>query len=306
MSQEPVLAAEGARISVDDVVAIDQLTFTSQGDRVLCVGDVHALMAALTGVPMRVHGKAGEVDEPGAESRVVSGTLRVAGRSVADGAHHAVAGIAPLDPALPGAWTAEEYVRWSARLAGVGRRLAVEVASTALARIGIAGLARKQIRSLSLPERRALMLAQAAVGSPAVIIAEAPLAGLDGGAAAFVATSLGRATEGRAAIVSVARLDPGSTEGALARGATHVLVLSGGELTLDGPPGEIFSGARIYGLTVRSNADVLRTELSARGVDLRGGPLRYSVALPAGVTTNAILAAAAAARAAIVEMVPLV
>jgi len=51
-------------------------------------------------------------------------------------------------------------------------------------------------------------------------------------------------------------------------------------------------------------AATLVTELLARGIDLRGGPVRFSAALPAGVTSREILVAATIARAAIVEMVP--
>ncbi len=84
------------------------------------------------------------------------------------------------------------------------------------------------------------------------------------------------------------------------------MVLAGGEVALEGPAGELFAGARVYALTVRSHAEPLRAELAARGIDLRGGPVRFSAALPAGLGAREILAAAQAARAAVVEMVPLI
>jgi ABC-2 type transport system ATP-binding protein len=114
------------------------------------------------------------------------------------------------------------------------------------------------------------------------------------------------AAEGRRAMISAARLDAGSAEGALARSASHLAVLSGGELALEGPPGELFAAARVYALTVLRHAEPLRAELSARGIDLRGGPVRFSASLPVGVAAREILAAAQAARAAVVEMVPVI
>jgi ABC-2 type transport system ATP-binding protein len=83
-------------------------------------------------------------------------------------------------------------------------------------------------------------------------------------------------------------------------------MLTGGEVALAGSPGELFTGAQIYALTVRTNAGPLRAELSARGIDLRGGPVRFSAALPSGTTTREILAAARAAQSAVVEMMPVI
>ena len=95
-------------------------------------------------------------------------------------------------------------------------------------------------------------------------------------------------------------------EGALARQSTHLVVLSGGEVALEGPAGQLFAGVRIYALTVRSNVEPFRAELAARGITLRGGPLRFSAALPEGTTTHDILASASHAKAAVVELLPMI
>ncbi len=319
----PLLVAEEARIAVDGVVAIDRLSLSTIGDHVLFAGDPAALFAALTGVPLSsrrgarpvLTGKAAraatasadDFDEelPG-EAYVVAGALRLAGHSVAESAHVAFMGAAPLDPPLPPGWTAEEYVAWGARLAGAPRRSAGDLAVQALARVGLLP-ARKRLTSVLPPaERRVLLLAQAIVMAPAVLIAESPLAGLEGSAAAFVLDALVQATEGRRAIFSVTRIDPGSPEGRLARAASYMVVLAGGEIALEGSPGELFSGVRVYALTVRKNAEPLRAELALRGIPLRGGPHRFSVELPASGSTRDIVAAAQVARAALVEMVPLI
>jgi ABC-2 type transport system ATP-binding protein len=319
----PLLVAEEARIAVDGVVAIDRLTFSAIGDHLLFAGDPAALFAAITGVPLSsrrgarpvLTGKAAraalaatdDLDEelPG-EAYVVAGALRLAGRSVADATHIPIMGAATLDPPLPPAWSAEEYVAWGARLSGTRRSAANDLAAAALARVGLLP-ARKRLTSvLSLAERRALVLAQAIVTAPEILIAEAPLAGLEGAAAAFVLDALVQATEGRRAIFSVTRIDPASPEGRLARAASHVIVLAGGEIALEGTPAELFSGVRVYTLTVHKNAEPFRAELALRGIPLRGGPHRFSVELAVGGSTRDIVAAAQAARAALVEMVPLI
>jgi ABC-2 type transport system ATP-binding protein len=313
----PLLEAHEARITLDGVIAVDRLTLVTEGDRVVFAGDCGALFAAITGVP-RSAGGGGRVPAGGGdredraempgEPAVSGGSLLLAGKSVADGSHLAIAGAAPLDPPMPPRWTAEDYVRWGARLAGTTRGAARDLAAAALARTGLLALRRKATGALSLPERRAVSLAQAIASGPEVLVAEAPLEGLEGAAAAFVRDAVLAAAEGRRLLTSVARLDAGTAEGALARGASHLVVLAGGEPALEGPPGELFAltGARVYALTVRSNAGPLRAALSARGIDLRGGPVRFSAALPAGTTTAEILKAAQAARAAVVEMVPLI
>ena len=237
----PLFVAEEARIAVDGVVAIERSTSTSAGDRLLFAGDTSALFAALTNVALGLRGEAasawgGEDAPPLAEAAVVSGVLRVAGRDVADASHLRVAGAAPLDPPLPASYSAEEYVGWSARLAGASKGAARDLAENALAKTGLARVKKRKLGALDIAERRAVVLAQAIVMSPEVLVAEAPLAGLDGARATFVLDAVAAATAGRGAILSTTRLDPASPEGALARGATHVTVLAGGEIAFDGPP----------------------------------------------------------------------
>ncbi|WP_437998043.1 ABC transporter ATP-binding protein [Sorangium sp. So ce185] len=308
----PLFDARAARIAVDDVVAIDALTAASRGDRVLCAGDTGALFAALTGIPLSAvrfasPGAAADdaLDAAPGEARVVAGRLAIAGRDVARSAHRAASGAAPLDPPLPLAWTVDAYVAWGARLAGASPRAAAELVPSALARVGLAAAQKRALRTLALPERRALVLAQAIATAPPVLIAEDPLVGLDDSAAGFVLAALAGATEGRAALLTAARLDVEGPRGVLVRGATDVLVLAGGELAFSGTFAEVAAGGRLYTLTVRSNAELLREELAARGIALRGGPARFSAALPEGATTRDVVLAAARCRAAIVELTPL-
>jgi ABC-2 type transport system ATP-binding protein len=297
-----VLVAEEARVAVDGATAIDRLTLSTRGDHVLLGGDARALLAAITSVPLA--DPEADEDAPSGEAYVAAGSLLLAGKSVAERAHVAVMGAAPLDPPMPAGWTAEAYVRWGARLAGAARGDAADLAGPALARVGMKEAARRRISALGKAERRVLALAQAIVTGPEVLVAEAPLAGLAGGEAALVMRALMAAIEGRKALVSAARLDAGSAEGALARGASHLVVLAGGEVAVEGPPGELYAAARVLAITVHSNAEALREALAARGIALRGGPTRFSAALPEGCGAREVLAAAAAVRAAVVEVVP--
>jgi ABC-2 type transport system ATP-binding protein len=300
----PLLEARDVRIAVDDVVAVERLSCATRGDRVLCAGDARPLFAAVTGVPLLARGRR-EPDEPPGEARVVAGSLALAGRDVAHGAHRAIAGAAPLDPPLPPRWTAEAYVAWSARLGGATTRPARALAATALERVGLLASRSRPLSALALPERRALVMAAAIATSPAVVVIEDPLSGLQGGAAGFVMAAIASATQGRRALLSIGRADAAGPGGALVRGATDLLVLSGGEVSFEGAPDALVQGFRVYALLVRKRADALRDALATRGIELRGGPSRFTVALPAGVSTRDIVAAVVQAQAAVVELSPI-
>ena len=303
----PVLHAEDARVAIDDVVAIDHVTLRARGDRILCTGEAEPLFAALTAVPLRSRGGALFDDDRPGQAYVVAGSLLVAGRDVATNAHLAVSGVAPLDPPLPSGMTAHEYVTWSARLAGVRTSVASGLAASALERVGLGPMLRRSLGGLEIPGRRALMFAHAIVADPAVLIAESPLAGLEGAAAGFVLNALFRASEGRGVILSSERMDPGTPEGdALSRAASDIFVFAGGALVLDAAPEALFSGVRVYAVTIRKNGNAFRDELVQRGLTVKGGPLRMSVTLPESATTKEIVAAASRARAPLVEMFPIV
>jgi ABC-2 type transport system ATP-binding protein len=301
----PTLEARGARITVDAAVAIEALDYVSQGDRVVLYGDVSPLIAAISGLSLTPPDPDDPEDESG-EARVSAGTLLVGGATVEDGKHYATVGVAPLDPPMPLTWSAEEYVTWSLRLSGLSKSGARELAHAALGPVGLGRAAGRKIALLARPERRALLLAHAVARDPRALVLEEPLADLEGGAAAFVGAALGAITDGRQTVLSVRRIDTASAEGALVRSATDLVIVMGGQLVVGESPARVLAGGRLYGVTVRSNADGLRAQLAASGIELVGGPLRFSVALPDGATTSDIIGAAHRARAAVVELVPLV
>lgn len=309
----PLLTARGARVAVDDVIAIPDLTVTTRGDRVLFVGDVTVLFAALSGVPLiaaSTEAPPGELTLAG-EARVASGELRLLGHDVATQAHLAVAGFAPLDPPVPKTMTALAYVEWAARLAGIRPRAANEMAAGALHKMGMLRSANRMCATLAPAERRALQLAKAIAHDPQALVAEAPLDRLEGDAASFVMNALAVATEGRKALLSARRVDPGTLEGTIARSATQLVFLGEGGVVAEGAPSSFTGDARVYRLTVATNAEALREALATRGLRLddgtgRAGGVHFTVALPEGTTTAPLIEAASEARSAVVEMVPLI
>jgi ABC-2 type transport system ATP-binding protein len=303
----PLLFAARARIAVDDAVAIDELDVVTRGDRVLFVGDVTVLFAALSGVPLLAASPpaTAEVTHLAGEARVVGGEVHLHGLDVASQAHLAVTGFAPLDPPVPRTMPSLEYVAWAARLAGARPRAAREMAAAAMRRLGLENAAFRPAAVLGIAERRALQLAKAIVHDPPALIAEAPLDRLEGTEAAFVTGALAAATEGRRALLSARRLDPATIEGTIARTASHLVFLGERGVVAEGTPAELLGGARIYRLTVTDNAAALRLSLATRGLTLERGPLHFTVALPDGVTAATIVEAASEARAPVVELSPL-
>lgn len=304
--ETPLLFASRARIVVDDAVALDELDLVTRGDRVLFVGDVTALFAALSGVPLLATLPPGGEDlSLAGEARVSAGEMRLSGYDVISLAHLAIAGFAPLDPPIPRTMTTLEYVVWAARLTGASRGAAKEMAVLALRRTGLDSVALRGAATLGLAERRALQLAKAIVNDPPVLVAEAPLEKLEGAHAAFMMGALSAATEGRRALLSARRTDPATAEGALARAASHLVVMGSSGVLAEGSPLTLLSDARLYRLSVAANAEAFALALATRGLTLSGGPVHFTVTLPEEETTQAVLEAASEARAPIIELHPL-
>lgn len=303
-----MLVASAARIAIDDAIAIDRIDLQVDGPRLLLLGDASALLGAITGVarPRVARGDAAATDVRSPEARIVAGSLRLLGMDVATLEHVTAMGAAPLDVALPPEWTALEYVLAALRLGGLGHgRAATARALGALEATGLGAVTRRALRSLAVPERRALHFAAALARDVRVVVADDPLAGLEGAAAAFVLGAIGAATDGRSAIFSARTPSAGAPEGVLAEHATDLAVLAGGEVAFVGTPASIPTGARVWGLTVRANGEALAAELQRRGIALSGGPLRYAATLPEGSGARDLVAAAVAARAPVVELQPL-
>lgn len=298
----PLLCAAGARIGLGGATAIPSLDFATCGARVIIAGDAEPLIRALIGT---ADGTATTRAPPLPMARVVAGSLTVRGEDVARRAHLRHSGMSPLDPPLPDRWRVEDYLFWAARLAGFGRRAAPDAAKAALGRLALPGYRRRPLRSLVRVERRAVVLAQALLSDPAVLICEGPLMELAPEEAAFMAPILARATAGRGAILSVGRLTPPSPEAELVRGASDVCVLRAGELLLHGAPDDLWSEGYLLEVTVHGGGANLHQELRSRGARVRGGPTHYAVTLPAAMSVTDLLGLAAEVGAPVVRCVPL-
>ena len=289
MNDAPLVAAHDLRIDVGGAIAIERATFASRGASVALLGDDHGILSAIAG-----------------SAEIRAGTLSILGAEIVDGAHlrSNLVGMAALDPPLPPRWSAREYLVWGARLGGADRATAARDADAALGEFGLESATAQKLESLSLIERRVLVLAQAVITRPAVLVASGPLSSLGGREATYVATAWATASRGRRWIVSVSNLYLGSAESTLAQTADDLLLFASGRLVRQGRLDRIESGAVGYTVTVRAKVDELRAALRARGVDLTGGPERFFVELPREMKAHDLLALSLDVGAPIVELVP--
>jgi ABC-type multidrug transport system ATPase subunit len=289
VTDAPLVAAHELRIDVGGAIAIERATFASRGGSVALLGDEHGILSAIAGA-----------------AQIRAGTLSILGVEISDGAHlrSNLVGMAALDPPLPPRWTAREYLLWGSRLAGADRATAGRDADAALAEFGLQAAAAQKLESLSLIERRVLVLAQAVIARPPLLVASGPLSGLGGRESAYVANAWATASRGRRWIVSLSNLYLGSAESVLAQSADDLLLFASGRLVRQGKLDRIESGAVGYTLTVRSKVDELRAALRTRGVDLAGGPQRFFVELPREMKAQDLLNLSLDVGAPIVELVP--
>jgi ABC-2 type transport system ATP-binding protein len=286
VSATPLITADGLRIDVGGAPAIEKATFELASDCAVVAGDGYALLAAIAG-----------------QAEIRAGTLLVLGRPPDGARAREDIGLVPLDPPFPAGCTVGEYLRWSARLCS-GRTVdARRRAEDVLRDLDIRYMQGAKIADLSLHERRAISIAHAVVAEPQLLVASAPLSGLWGEPATYVAQVLRAATRGRRWIVSVASLHAGSPEHALAALADELLVFSSGRLVHRGKA-QSQAGSVGYTVTVRGRIEQLRAALQARGVDLSGGPVRYWVDLPEHTSPSDLLAISIDVGAPIVELCP--
>jgi ABC-type multidrug transport system ATPase subunit len=289
VTDAPLLAAQDLRIDVGGAIAIERASFSSRGQSVAILGDEHGILSAIAG---------------GADIR--AGTLSILGIEAGEGAHlrSNLVGIAAVDPPLPPRWTAREYLVWGARLGGADRVTAARDAALALAEFSLESTAGQHLDALSLADRRVLVLAQAVIARPAVLVASTPLSGLGGREAAYVASAWATACRGRRWIVSLSNLYVGSAESMVAQSADDVLLFSSGRLVRQGKLDRLESGAVGYTVTIRTRIEELRAALRARGIDLTGGPGRFFLELPKEMKAQDLLSLSVEIGAPIVELVP--
>ncbi len=300
VSGAPTLDAQAARIDFLGQPLLSRLDVTSHAERVALLGDWSALFRLLAG-----------------EAELAAGTLRIAGEAVPLAVAQGKVGLMPLDPLLPGTWSAEQLLSSSAELTGTPAKAAGKLAFQTLERLGLASLAARRLAHLQLAERRALLIAHALLTAPRVLCLEQPLVGLDTHAAAAVLGVIERAGVGRRLLIAVgdAPLSPGSRE--LARRCSAQLRLAAGVVVTELEGGVVSSRVTA---TVSRNHRAFLAALGARGLQaqatheagmlnaltspLAGPCWRYVVELPTS-STAPILDAALETEAGLVELIPL-
>lgn len=152
----------GARIAVDD------LSFTArQGDIIGLLGPNGA-------------GKTTTIRLLTTILRPSAGSFSLTGIS---GDHQAAIreriGVLPESAGYPARQTGREYLRYSARLFGLGRAEATDITDRLLADVGLSDRAGSRISTYSRGMRQRLGIARALVNDPAVVFLDEPTLGLD-------------------------------------------------------------------------------------------------------------------------------
>ena len=94
-------------------------------------------------------------------------------------AYRAVLGVAPQQASLYDFFTGQEYLEYIAALKGMARQPAAEAASRALESVELADQGGARVGGYSGGMKQRLLLAQALLNDPAVLILDEPTAGLD-------------------------------------------------------------------------------------------------------------------------------
>ncbi len=243
------LALDHARIGMDSATLLEGVTFEVEGGRIALLGAVEPLFLLASNQASLLGGRA-ELDGLPLSRTVASG----------------VVGLAQASPRFPPGWTVERTLFHSAALTGLSRGNARDAALAALARVALPHLASRRFETLTLSERRGLMLAHACLTDPKILAIETPLAGLDGPGEELVMRVLSLACEGREALISFHALGESGAARALFDTMDQAVSLQGGAVVACGEPATALGQRAHFVLTVGSNAAELVKCLTARGL----------------------------------------
>jgi len=285
---QPILAAAHVRVDVAGLPAVDRLSFTSRGDRVLVLGAARALFEAAAALRPSM-----------------AGELRVQGAPPLEAVRSRAAASAPLDPPLPPAWTVSQYATWSARLAGHGAAEGRALADRALETLELDAFRSTKLGSASHHVRRAVVVAGALATGAAALLLEDPLAGLSPEVSQSFARRIVSATAaaGRRTAVFAARIP---LESPLAVAADEAIVVDGSRIAMQGAPAEVAASTGAYTLRIAGDIAAFADAVRARGgtVESPTAGHRLSVVLgPLG--TRDLLQLAEEARAIVLELRPI-
>jgi ABC-2 type transport system ATP-binding protein len=247
----PLVSAVSLRVDVDGVTAIDGLTVTSTGERVLVLGAPAALFEVAAGL-----------------RRPARGEVQVEGAAPAEASRRRLAAGAPLDPPLPPGWSSRRYVEWSARLAGHGRAQARELTAEALSRMKLDPLSDTKLRVAALAARRATVIAAAiATGAPALLLAD-PLTGLPPETLPSFARVLAKAVSDRRTVLFAGRMP---LESPIALEADEAIVVAGSSVAAQGPPAEVAAAERTFSVHVAGDVASFARAATEQGARVLSG-----------------------------------
>jgi ABC-2 type transport system ATP-binding protein len=287
---QPLLASESLRVDVARIPAVDGLSLTSTGDRLLVLGAPRALFEASAGLRPSTRGE-----------------LRVSGELPIDALRRGVAASAPLDPPMPPDWTVRHYVTWSARLAGHARATSVALADDAIERMKLEAHVTTKLARVPVSARHAAVIAGALATGATIMFIEDPLAGLAAETARSFARVIVRALSGRRSAIFAARV---ALDSPLALAADEAIIVEGALVAAQGAPAEIAAGESAFVLRVGGDAQAFLAAVKERGGRLLVGPpepkalARMTVDF-GGLRTRDVLSIAAASNAIVLELRPL-
>jgi ABC-2 type transport system ATP-binding protein len=286
---QALLTASQLRVDVGGTSAVDGLTLSSTGDRILVLGAARALFEATAGV-----------------RAVVRGELRVADEDPLDALRMGALAGAPLDPALPTGWTVRQYVAWSARLAGHARATARALAEEAIDRMKLGALSSTKLAVVATTARRGAVIAAALATGAGVVLLEDPIAALPADTARSFARIVVRALSDRRTAVFAPRI---ALDSPLALFADEALVIEGSRVVGQGAPAEIAAGEGAFVLRVGGDAHAFVSAVEAQGARLlaAGDDLRRdSITIDFGALRAVdVLRIAASSNAVVLELRPL-
>ena len=285
-----LLELDGARIDQGGVPLIEGLTLTISGPSAGLVGDVGGVFALIGGGAHLAAGRAQVLGHP-AEGAVAAGAL----------------GVCRAELELPPSWELGRYLTEGARLGGLGRRSAADRVRAVLSELELSHLSTRRLSTLTLAEQRAAGLALALLDAPPTLAIEAPTRGLDDRGVELICRAIERARAGRQLLLSTQALPHTGAEHALWSSLGEVIVLEAGAivergpLAARGPPGDR------YLISVTRHGAELGAKLESDGfrVTFADGSARLVVSRPEAGDTDAIVEAALAVEAPIVELIPL-
>jgi ABC-type multidrug transport system ATPase subunit len=240
-----LLSASGVRIDVSGVPALDALSLTTTGQRVLVLGAARTLFEGAAGL-----------------RTITRGELHVDGATPIAGLRKGLIACAPLDPRLPPRWTMAQYIAWSALLVGHTRAAAKRLCADALSAMQLETMGGAKVGSATLSVRRGVVIAAAlATGAPTILLDD-PLAGLPEDTGRSMASVLSQALSSRRTIIFSGRIP---IDASVAIGADEAVVVDGSRVTAQGTPVEVASQRRTLSLRVKGDVYAFARALDAEG-----------------------------------------